>query len=121
MGNYKEATGREPNKRERAKQAKGRKQATQGGWDWTATDWLYLAALVQATSKEGGAVRVGLTRDKGAMALGMYHSDQYGTEYIKPGEDFAQAIIDIAEAWLDAGLPALELELQTFQKALKMA
>lgn len=65
--------------------------------------WVRLAALTQATMTAGGAVRIGLTRDGGALSVGMYVGEEYGTEYIRPTEDLADALYDIADAWLPQG------------------
>lgn len=64
------------------------------------TDGLdYLIALVLGNALQGGATRVGLTRDEGALAVGIYQGDNYGTEYVRPTEDLAQAIREIALDW----------------------
>lgn len=47
----------------------------------------------------GGAIRFGLTRDKGALAIGCYLGDDVGTEYIRPQEDVAKACTEIVAAW----------------------
>jgi hypothetical protein len=61
------------------------------------TDWLL--AYVVGASMDGFALRVGLTRDGGALALGVYMGEQYGTEYIRPDEDLAVALREIGLAW----------------------
>lgn len=89
------------NKRERAKQARGRRKSASGELDWRSFDWEGFAALTVALANSGGAIRVGATRDGGAWALGIYKGDDYATEYIKPAEDVQEAMLEIAEAWLD--------------------
>lgn len=108
------------NKRERAAAARERKRRSQGDYELTPESWLWLAALTQALVKEGGALRIGLTRDRGALALGVYLGNDYTTEYIRPSEDLAEAAMEIAEAWLENGQYKLEMEIQSFQMTLKM-
>jgi hypothetical protein len=62
-----------------------------------ATD--LLLALVIGTALAGGAMRVGLTRDGGALSIGVYAYDEYGTEYVRPGEDLAEELRKIADGW----------------------
>jgi hypothetical protein len=50
----------------------------------------------------GGALRIGLTRDGGALAIGVYAGQDYGTEYVRPGEDLEVELLAIADAW---GIP----------------
>lgn len=58
----------------------------------------YLAAIIVAT-ESAGALRLGLTRDGGAFAIGCYAGDDYATEYIRPNEDWETAWYDIVAAW----------------------
>ena len=91
------------NKRARGKAARSRRAAAQGSASYTAVDWLPVIALVAALEVEQGALRLGLTRDGGAYAIGVYLGDDYATEYIKPSEDWREAIGEIAMAWLPDG------------------
>lgn len=109
------------NKRARAADARERKRRDTGQWQWKQQDWLYLAALVQAMAKEGGAVRIGVTRDGGALALGLYHENDYATEYIRPNESVADAVTEIADVWLEDGGYKLDAELMSFQQSLPEA
>ena len=59
----------------------------------------YLVALILGHALQGGAIRVGLTRDEGALAIGVYQGDNYGTEYVRPTEDLGQAVREIALDW----------------------
>lgn len=106
------------NKRTRAAQARERKRRDTGQWTWKQQDWLYLAAFTQAVAKQGGAVRIGTTRDGGALALGIYAGEDYATEYIRPTEDLPDTLHDIAEVWLENGGYDLDAELMSFQQAL---
>lgn len=99
MARSDEELNKRDNKRARGKAARSRRAAQQGAADYTAASWVSLAALVISTARLSGAVRLGVTRDGGAYAIGMYLDDDYATEYIKPGEDFDAAIEEIAVAW----------------------
>lgn len=92
-----------PNKRERAKQARGRRKSAGQTLEWHTFAWNDFAYLAVALAAQGGAIRLGVTRDGGAWALGIYLGDDYATEYIKPNEDTGDAIAEIAEAWLGEG------------------
>lgn len=89
------------NKRERAKQARSRRKTANGQIDWSKFEWEVFATLAIALALQGGAVRLGATRDGGAIALGIYKGDDYATEYIRPNEDVHEALLEISEAWLD--------------------
>lgn len=95
-------------KRAKAAERRQTKRREQGTLDVAALPWLTLAALVAEMAQTGGAIRIGLTRDGGALALGMYHGDDYATEYIRPNEDIEASLHDIAELWLPDGLLGLE-------------
>lgn len=102
MGVYDhEHKGSAGNKRERAKQSRSRRKAAAGQVNWGAFEWETFATLAIALALQGGAVRVGATRDGGAYALGIYKDNDYATEYIKPDEDISEALLEIADAWLD--------------------
>jgi len=66
-----------------------------------------LAALAAVFATEGGALRIGKTRDGGALAVGCYMGDDYATEYIRPNKDFDSALNEIADVWLTGGAQAL--------------
>jgi hypothetical protein len=59
----------------------------------------WLLGLCIGAALQGGAVRVGLSRDLGVLALGIYKGDDYKTEYVRPEEDLAQAVREISQAW----------------------
>lgn len=100
MGRSDEELDKRDNKRARAKKARSRRAASTGTASFATVEWLPLVALVIATANEGGAVRLGVTRDGGAFAIGMYVGDDYATEYVKPTEEMSAAIEEIARAWL---------------------
>lgn len=91
------------NKRAKAKEGRSRRAANGGQVDWREFGWTATAALTMALSDAGGAIRIGRTRDGGAWAIGIYLGDDYATEYIRPAEDFGEAIREIAEAWCPDG------------------
>lgn len=104
-------------KRAAAQERRATKRREQGKMDVVSLPWLTLAALVAEMAEAGGAVRIGLTRDGGALALGMYHGDDYATEYIRPNEDIEAAIHGIAELWVPDGLLGLERRMVQMGKA----
>jgi hypothetical protein len=65
--------------------------------DKDGIEWLF--SLVVGASLTGGAIRVGLSRDGGALALGVYKGEEYGTEYVRPNEDLGMAVREIILAW----------------------
>lgn len=95
-------------KRANAAERRATKRREQGKVNVGLLPWLTLAALVAEMAETGGAVRIGLTRDGGALALGMYQGDDYATEYIRPNEDIETALFGIADVWLPDGLLGLE-------------
>lgn len=59
----------------------------------------YLWDMVVSMALDGGAIRIGLTRDGGALALGFYQGDDYGTEYIRPSENLEETLRELMIAW----------------------
>jgi len=84
-------------------QKRGRRSQANKKFDLKNVDWLAIIALTSTLCDVGGALRFGLTRDGGAVALGIYLGEDYGTEYIKPDEDFHDACREISRAWLPSG------------------
>lgn len=103
MGRSDEELNRRDTKRAKAKEARSRRAAQSGAADYANIDWLPVVALVEALSAASGAVRLGYTRDGGSYAIGCYQGEDYATEYVRPAEDWEQAITDIAEAWCPDG------------------
>lgn len=95
-------------KRAKAAERRQTKRREQGKVDLAGLPWLTLVAFIAEMSETGGAVRIGLTRDGGALALGLYQGDDYATEYIRPSEDVEAALHGIADIWLPDGLLGLE-------------
>ena len=69
----------------------------------TLDHWAVLSAFTAVLMEHDGALRIGFTRDGGALALGVYQGEDYATEYIRPAEDFGKAVEEIAAAWIDGG------------------
>lgn len=69
----------------------------------TLEHWAVLCALAAVLMEQDGALRIGFTRDGGALALGVYQGEDYATEYVRPAEEFGKAIEEIAAAWIDGG------------------
>ena len=86
-----------------SKRAKRREQRSRRAANapvaWETFDWVVAVALVRALVVGGGCLRIGTTRDGGAWALGVYLGDDYATEYIRPNENFATSMQEIAYAW----------------------
>lgn len=91
------------NKRERQRGARQSRRMSTAPRELTSQDWAWIIALAEAFMAQEGALRIGRTRDGGALALGCYLGEDYATEYIRPSEDLAQAADEIARAWLGDG------------------
>jgi len=102
-----QAENKKATRREAAKQARGARRASGGSFTLDVRGWSILACLGQAFINVGGALRVGVTRDGGALALGAYYDDDYATEYVRPSEDLWEAASEIAAAWLPNGVDGL--------------
>ena len=81
----------------------------------TLHSWALIQSLIALVANEGGAVRVGFTRDGGALAIGLYTGDEYGTEYVRPSEDETEAFREIADAWTSGGSQLLEQYVAQFE------
>jgi hypothetical protein len=110
---------RNGNKRDRAKGERGRRAAAAAPISLRDTDWVGIAALMVSFAEAGGAVRIGYTRDAGALAIGCYLGDDYATEYVRPSEDLRGALIEIAEAWLEDSGIAFHQALQELEQKAK--
>lgn len=99
---------RDSKQRAKNKNARGKRASRGGTFDRRAIDWIALIALTETLCDVGGALRIGLTRDGGAMALGVYVGNEYGTEYIRPGEGFYDACAEISDAWVHGSRSAFD-------------
>lgn len=57
-------------------------QGKDGQADWSNASADVIREVVISITKAGGAIRFGLTRDKGAYSLGIYIGDFRDTEYL---------------------------------------
>jgi len=103
-------------RRANAAERRSSKRREQGSFDMGSIPWLTLVALIAEMAASDGAIRVGLTRDGGALALGMYHKDDYATEYIRPHEDIEACLHAIADVWLPDGLLGLQRRMASMGK-----
>jgi len=55
--------------------------------DWETVNGDLVVKAVAALALDGGALRLGYTRDGGAYAIGIYGDGEPFTEYLKPNED----------------------------------
>jgi hypothetical protein len=118
MGQQERATEeKRANKRERSKQQRGRRATASTSCDLRGVDWRVVAAAIVSFAEAGGALRIGLTRDGGAIAIGCYLGDDYATEYIRPSENFTDAVQEIAEAWLPENGVTYFQALNEFERA----
>lgn len=92
------------NKRAEAKRGRERRVEQ---YELQPLAWLALGALAQIMADAGGAVRIGYSRDRGALALGCYMGDDYATEYVRPADDLWSELQAIADAWTEGGAAAL--------------
>lgn len=90
----KEQENRIKNRRAKIAAAKGE------SFDWRLVDAIKLLHLVAIVASCGGAVRVGATRDGGAMAVGFYIDGDSWTEYVRPGEDIDAFLEGAMQDWL---------------------
>lgn len=87
------------NRRAKQKAARSRRRGTVDGAQFRTVDAVPMLAAIIVASEGGGALRLGVTRDGGAYAIGCYAGDEYATEYVKPNEDWEAAWDEIVEAW----------------------
>lgn len=101
-GDVKDKSG--ANRRAKQKASRRGRAAAAGSVSWSTADLTpVIAALIVAT-EGAGALRLGLTRDGGAFAIGVYAGDDYATEYIRPNEDWNTAWYEIVEGWFPDAL-----------------
>lgn len=114
MGIAKEQKIAAQNKR-RGGERRGPRRAGEGSkYKFTSDAVLELVALTLFLVSKGGALRWGLTRDGGALALGVYYGDDSATEYVRPSEPLNEACSEIVSAWL----PDFEREYAEFRASV---
>lgn len=67
--------------------------------DWSGVDGKLLAYAVAVVARQGGAIRLGYTRDGGAYAVGIYGDGEPYTDYIRPSEDVEQYLRGVIAVW----------------------
>ena len=61
--------------------------------DYTSLDGTRMLRAIEAISRNGGAVRLGKTRDGGAYSIGIYgDGPEPYTEYFRPADDVVEAL-----------------------------
>jgi len=74
--------------------------------DWSTVDMAQVVETIGAVTKNGGALRFGLTVDGGAYAVGVYgDGPEPYTEYVRPNEDIESFLNDLAVAFTERGNP----------------
>lgn len=92
------------NRRAKQKASRRGRAEANGAVAWETVDYVpVIAALIVAT-EGAGALRLGVTRDGGAFAIGVYAGDDYATEYVRPNEDWDTAWYEIVEGWFPDSL-----------------
>lgn len=69
--------------------------------DWASADASILSRAICAAAITGGALRFGYSRDGGAYAVGIYGDGEPYTEFLKPGEDLDQMLVDIENLFIE--------------------
>lgn len=70
--------------------------------DWGTVDPEVIRRVIVAVTRAGGALRFGYTADHGAYALGIYGDGPTPyTEYLRPTEDLAEALTELAQTFYD--------------------
>lgn len=94
---------REKQRDERREAASKRRVATNGAAgasaDWTAVNAEWIRAAIAQVAREGGALRLGYTRDLGAYSIGVYGDGDPYTDYLRPGEDIDAYLERLYYAW----------------------
>lgn len=95
--------GKSYGKEQESRIQKRRAQLSQSAgdpFDWRVVNPEKLLHLIAIVAACGGAVRVGATRDGGAMAVGYYLDGNSWTEYVRPTEDCEAYLEGAIQDWL---------------------
>lgn len=72
----------------------------EGKADWKTLDGIQLLEAIQAITAAGGAIRLGLTTDGGAYAIGIYGDGPTPyTEYLRPSDDLNDFFASLAKSF----------------------
>lgn len=88
----------------KAKKAESRRRAVNVGGnvaDWATADAEILRWAIACVARQGGAVRLGYTRDGGAYAIGILGDGEPYTEYVKPSESIDEYLRSLGERWTE--------------------
>jgi len=69
--------------------------------DWSSVAPTAVVRAIAAVTREGGAIRLGYTRDKGAYAIGIIGDGEPYSEYVRPSEDVELYLNSLAEDFED--------------------
>ena len=97
--NYGEQNGKNPTATQAAQVARKRRSVPQDAnqADWGSVSSELLRRAIESVTRDGGAIRLGYTRDMGAYAVGFYEGGEVIPEYIPPSVDmdvWLQGVID---------------------------
>lgn len=67
--------------------------------DWSGVDAEAIRTAIVAVTTGGGAIRFGYTRDGGSYAVGILGDGEPYTEYLRPTDDVAEYLTDLADDW----------------------
>ena len=73
--------------RERARELRRTERQTRSAVDVHSIDGALLIEAIEMVAANDGALRIGLSRDKGAFAFGIYGDGEPYTEYVGATED----------------------------------
>jgi hypothetical protein len=69
--------------------------AKTGVSSWDTVDAGSIRMVISALTKAGGAIRFGVSRDGGALSVGVYLGDTYFTDWLRPDDDVEQYLEDL--------------------------
>jgi hypothetical protein len=68
--------------------------------DYAKEDGAHILGCIELITQNGGAIRLGKTRDGGCYSIGVYGDGQQPyTDYLRPGESLAEYFSDLATAF----------------------
>lgn len=86
--------------RERTGKRRHHYYAPAGSANYAELDAARLMRSVAIITKNGGAIRFGLTRDGGAYAIGVYgDGGEPYTDYLRPTDDVAEYLDELAQSF----------------------
>lgn len=67
--------------------------------DWGSVDAALLVEVLDAVTADGGALRLGYTRDRGAFAIGIYGDGEPYTDYVSASDGIDEYLRDLRDVW----------------------